>query len=545
MANWQLIIFSTSALMAISSTIMSNTALSQSLRSLNRNRRSLESLRFSGCFGGCGRFKAFLINPQLINEDCIKFCKGKAFIYAATRGNFCGCTQSLESLLPTYGREDQQEKSSGPSSKCNMACPGSRAYKEKSECIGDECCGGSVAYSVFASGEIEVTKELANRVYDSLGLENLKSLFNTDSLTEKKEDLHVEVAIKHSEEGKQGFQVCEVTKEGASCEEVKEDPKMPIVKFTQMSYKREAKHGTPSGTKPLKGFDAEVDLTNAEGTFKKSYTVVERTTISNTVQGGFDTSISVSTEFSAGQDVAMYKWLQKVSAGFSFTGKYMKSDETSTATETRHVIDISIPVPKNAKAQINFFKEQYDLTVKWQAEILATGKVKISWSGKSKEVSLKRLLRHSQRIVYAAGILKYGDRQKITALVKVIDRDTGDVKDTREVAKENVDADVDATESQKQPCSSFGTVDLCQHRMEIDLTDKDIECVTTFGGKEACTMSCLYENHLLSNKEISVQRPMCPSGSGRETRRTSSVYDFFNKEKDKICKGKRMFTHDL
>ena len=83
-------------------------------------------LRYSGCYGGCGKFGSYMISYRLLNEDCVSFCGGKAYVYAATRRIFCGCANSLLSLLPINGRAGE-DNASGPRSQCKNPCPGKKS----------------------------------------------------------------------------------------------------------------------------------------------------------------------------------------------------------------------------------------------------------------------------------------------------------------------------------------------------------------------------------------------------------------------------------
>ena len=375
--------------------------------------------RFSGCYSGCGQFGSSMISFHLTNEDCIQFCSMKAYVYAATHDTFCGCTNSLENLLPIGGRIGEEGAADTNKNRCTTSCPGTKAYKKGKPCRGDDCCGGPTAYSTYSTGNIDAATVLATRAYDVLKL--MKNLFGDKKINLQRGTIRVKIAVKRQSD--KHFRICEKNGDGVICEDKVKSSSLQPITFKQESYKREAQHITPSMIKPLEGFDKNIDLTTTGGKLKKTYVVADKTNTSNNVEAGFDTIIS--TDFSDKKDRQMFKWLRKFKEGFSFTGNYNQTEDTMTETKTTNTIEVEADVPQIGKGEMNFFQDYYDISVKWKSSIIASGKVELIWSKKKKEVDLKDFLSTEQRRLYTVGTLRFGDRRTISAYIKLQAAETG------------------------------------------------------------------------------------------------------------------------
>ena len=62
------------------------------------------------------------LEDRLNNNGCINFCRDKAFPLAATSNKQCVCLNSLPTTLLAISTDG--DAASGPSSSCNIKCPG-------------------------------------------------------------------------------------------------------------------------------------------------------------------------------------------------------------------------------------------------------------------------------------------------------------------------------------------------------------------------------------------------------------------------------------
>ena len=105
------------------------------------------------------------LEDRLNNNGCINFCRSKAFPLAATSNKQCVCLNSLPATLLAISTDG--EAASGPSSSCNIKCPGDAGES----CFRTSCCGGpEQAYSIYATGgeycviQLKITPRRSRRV---------------------------------------------------------------------------------------------------------------------------------------------------------------------------------------------------------------------------------------------------------------------------------------------------------------------------------------------------------------------------------------------
>lgn len=513
--------------------------------------------RFSGCYAGCGRFGSYLLSFKLSNKICIEYCANNAYAFAATRDTFCGCTNSLLSLIPVKGRMGEEGNMNTKKSSCTTPCPDTDAYKNKKNCIGDNCCGGPSAYSTYATGKIDIATILATRIYNVVKL--MKNLFGTEKSQVKNEHLHVKVVVKKYSDKK--LRICEKSIDGVICQDTTETQSLQPVTLTQEKYTRETQHITPSMIKPLKGYQKTMDLTTMNGKLNKLMEVVDLTNTSNSVEAGFDAFIS--TNLTNKDDSKMYKWFQVFDEGFSFTGKY-DAKQTMTETKISNRVNISAEVPKFGKGDIEFFQDYYDIAMKWKGTVVAAGKVELTWNNETRKIiDLKEFLSTEQRRFNMAGTLKFGDRRTISAVIKIQPAETGiltedTIKDESKTIQIEPTVTVVGTsdfideETTKDdikdecPKKQFKILDKCRHRFYINiLHDKKIECESKFSGEEVCSLFCAQAGSLLRGKKESYTEVICSANSDENTTRDSEAVDALAKNSRNFCEdtfnGKNKF----
>lgn len=106
------------------------------------------------------------LEDRLNNNGCINFCRDKAFPLAATSNKQCVCLNSLPATLLAIST-DEHAAASGPSSSCNIKCPGDAGES----CFKTSCCGGpEQAYSIYATGgkwcviQLKITPRRSRRI---------------------------------------------------------------------------------------------------------------------------------------------------------------------------------------------------------------------------------------------------------------------------------------------------------------------------------------------------------------------------------------------
>lgn len=100
------------------------------------------------------------------NAKCQLKCQDEGYAIAATQGLYCYCLSTLP--VPQLKKADS-DLAAGNGGPCSSRCPG---VYSTAACIGDECCGGSTAVSVFIVGFIDVLKQLERRVINRIMSEN-------------------------------------------------------------------------------------------------------------------------------------------------------------------------------------------------------------------------------------------------------------------------------------------------------------------------------------------------------------------------------------
>ena len=102
-----------------------------------------------------------------INSDCAEYCRESGYAIASTRGSNCYCTNSLPTPQLFSARSTN---AGGAGGSCVTPCPGTTLARQQlvRDCVGDECCGGPQAYSVYLVGSIDALKQLERRIVTSV-----------------------------------------------------------------------------------------------------------------------------------------------------------------------------------------------------------------------------------------------------------------------------------------------------------------------------------------------------------------------------------------
>ena len=146
---------------------------------------SANAFQFQGCYSDSDG--SILQNPSTVsqsfsenlNSDCAEFCRDEGFAVSTTNGPTCYCTNTLPTPIIFSPRNAD---SGGVGGRCVTPCPGTALAKleHPRDCIGDECCGGPTAYSVYLVGSIDALLQLERRVIQGLLSQDkylLKDLF--------------------------------------------------------------------------------------------------------------------------------------------------------------------------------------------------------------------------------------------------------------------------------------------------------------------------------------------------------------------------------
>lgn len=125
------------------------------------------------------------LEDRLNNNGCINFCRDKAFPLAATSNKQCVCLNSLPATLLAIST-DEHAAASGPSSSCNIKCPGDAGES----CFKTSCCGGpEQAYSIYATGgkwcviQLKITPRRSRRIVKEISATRKKlCLFRSEGI---------------------------------------------------------------------------------------------------------------------------------------------------------------------------------------------------------------------------------------------------------------------------------------------------------------------------------------------------------------------------
>ena len=389
---------------------------------------------FDGCYSDAHKSLTVKGNyhqrlSQNSNSMCVKVCKDKGFVVAATRGADCFCSNSLPVPL-LHGSRDR--KAAGNGGPCSTVCPGAFVF---GNCQGDECCGGKNAYSVYIVDSIDILKELINRI--ATNFKNYPTRMHNSILTPAEKDylscqcFNGEVSIyltakSLNKDGRSAVRTVKSIIDIGNYHTVEETDAVSDLQETQLVLKSVEKlleSDEPIIETPFAEWDLLCDnyFGGDDLWCQKQFT--ESAGFSET----HSTTHGVNVGVKIGKQVTFDLFFVKItktfesSLGYSFTTGYSKTTQT-TKTEG---FTIRLNVQKGTKAEVRFFKSDQRVRIKWRANFFADGSVLIDYGGVGikKTIHLSRLLSYDQRKLFALGTIDYGERPTIIARTRTVDRE--------------------------------------------------------------------------------------------------------------------------
>ena len=362
------------------------------------------------------------------NSICVKLCKEKGFAVASTRGQDCYCSNSLPVPALHFSRDKKAAGNGGP---CSTLCPGAFVG---GNCQGDECCGGTSAFSVYIVGHIDILKELINRI--AINFENNPTKMHNAILTTAEKNLlncqcfNGEITLyltakALSSDGKTSDRTVKSIIDIANHHTVEETGHrndLQKIELVATSLEKLLQTNEPVLEEPFGNWDLLCDNyfgggdLNCQKNFQQSAGFSETYSTEHGVNIGVKFAIEVTTDAL----FAKSKKTFETSAGYSYTRGYSK---TSTTTRSEG-FSISQVVAKGTKGEVRFFKSEIPVKIKWRAHFFADGDVLIDYGGVGikKTIHLSRLLGYDQRKLFALGTINYGDRPTIIARTRTVDR---------------------------------------------------------------------------------------------------------------------------
>ena len=392
---------------------------------------------FDGCYSDAHKSliakgnhrQRFLQNS---NSKCVKVCKNKGFIVAATKGYYCYCSNSLP--VPVL-YERGNKKSAGKGGPCSTVCPGAFASRN---CRGDECCGGKKAYSVYIVDSIDILKELMNRI--AINFKNNPSRIQNKILTTYEKnilkcqcfdgDISIYLTARSlDKDGQRSIRTVKGiidSKNRLTLDDAEAVSGLQETQLVLQSVEKLLESEEPIVETPFAQWDVLCDnyFGSTELACQKHFEESAGFSETYSTEHGVSVGVTLGLQFEGGVDndilVAKATTSFELSSGISFTRGYSRATET-TKTEG---FSIQLTVPGSAKGEVRFFKSDQPVKVKWRANFFADGNVIIDYGdfGIRKNVHLSKLLSHNQRKIFAMGTLDYGERPTIIARTRIVDR---------------------------------------------------------------------------------------------------------------------------
>ena len=411
------------------------------------NKRASVTLRFEGCFSDS--VNAILPNAQKyensnnLNHDCVDKCAEAGFPISSTKGTSCYCTHDFP--LPRLHKANDPQ-ASGTDGPCSTTCPGASIAGTNTPCVGEECCGGPNAYSVYLSGEIDLLRQFLERITYSqtIDFDNIKneceqkmsalgasgwlletmtitcSLTSTFTVSASGEAINSNgIAIPRKCTMETIPYRHEVT---YTCEDLGSLPEHHV-EFDIESLDKIIESEEPINEELATDYDIvnENFYGTTDLTVSKSYQVTTTFSESWSTRHGFSFKITLGVETEVGTIFAKAKNQFELTTGYSFTSTYSKTDTTSVR-ETFSVNTVAVP---GTKVVTHFLKSQAPMQLTWRAQILANGFAYVDNNVQYPKVegdrSIISLIGHAQRIFYAFGSYDFGDRKMMIARSQTYD----------------------------------------------------------------------------------------------------------------------------
>lgn len=389
--------------------------------------------QFDGCYSDTesgvlrrANFKqTFRMNS---NAMCAKICQEKGFALAATQGTTCYCENTLPLPRLYKARNRLAAGNGGP---CSIRCPGVYAT---GNCSGDECCGGTMAFSVYIVGEIDVLKHLLYRVMDNLQARSsslLKSLLTPEEMEQLRCNCYNgEVAIiahgqSVSSSGRGTAKTLELTwgsaSRGETLREITKPEGLEETSLKVRSIEKLLESEEPISEEPFTSSDIMCDnlFGGSDLECQKEYSETTGFSETWTTQHGFNIQTTFGRTIEASYLFVKATASFELSIGYSLTSGYSKT-KSSDITEGFTFTGTAAP---GTKVEVRFYKSQVPVSAKWRATVFADGYILLRFGGVvEKKVHLSRVLTQTQRQLFAFGTLNYGKRLTITGRTKTVDR---------------------------------------------------------------------------------------------------------------------------
>ena len=362
------------------------------------------------------------------NALCVSICMEEGYGIAATQGSDCYCSNSLPVPLLHPSYEIESAGNGGP---CSTKCSGAFTTLP---CKGDECCGGGSAYSVYIVGEIDVVKQLIDRIVANFQVD--EDRVNNNILTETEMNSlncqcfngEISIILKATNLDSSGVHQLKTVKvdfingNPTEAEEISAIDGLQETELILRSLEKLLESEEPILEEPYTEWDMLCDNYFGDGDLdcRKVFSETTGSSETYTTTHGVNIGVKIGLEVTSDLLFVKSKKTFEFSVGYSFTHGYTT---TSSDSETE-TFWMSTTAHTGTKVEVRFFKSDQSVKVKWRARFHADGEVLIRYGGTfEKIVDLSRVLTYDQRELYAFGTIDYGERPTVIARTQTLDRD--------------------------------------------------------------------------------------------------------------------------
>ena len=362
------------------------------------------------------------------NAICVSICMENGYAIAATQGADCYCSNSLPVPLLHQSYEIKSAGNGGP---CSTKCSGAFTTLP---CKGDECCGGDSAYSVYIVGEIDVVKQLIDRIVANFQVD--EDRVNNNILTETEMNSlncqcfngEISIILKATNLDSNGVRQLKTVKvdfingNPTEAEEISAIDGLEETELIMRSLEKLLESEEPIQEEPYANWDVLCDNYFGDGDLdcRKVFSETIGSEETFTTEHGVNIGVKIGLEITNDFLFVKSKKTFELSLGYSFTHGY-SSTSSESKTET---FWMSTTAHTGTKVEVRFFKSDQPVKVKWRARFHADGEALIRYGGTfEKIVDLSRVLTYDQRELYAFGTIDYGERPTVIARTKTVDRD--------------------------------------------------------------------------------------------------------------------------
>ena len=362
------------------------------------------------------------------NAICVSICMENGYAIAATQGADCYCSNSLPVPLLHQSYEIKSAGNGGP---CSKKCSGAFTTLP---CKGDECCGGDSAYSVYIVGEIDVVKQLIDRIVANFQVDedrvnnNILTAVEMNSLNCQCFNGEISIILKATNLDSQGVRQLKTVKvdfingNPTEAEEITAIEGLEETELIMRSLEKLLESEEPIQEEPYANWDVLCDNYFGDGDLdcRKIFSETIGSSETFTTEHGVNIGVKIGLEITNDFLFVKSKKTFELSLGYSFTHGYSSTSSESKTEE----FWMSTTAHTGTKVEVRFFKSDQPVKVKWRARFHADGEALIRYGGTfEKIVDLSRVLTYDQRELYAFGTIDYGERPTVIARTKTVDRD--------------------------------------------------------------------------------------------------------------------------